>query len=104
MKKKALLTLASLGLLVIVLVYGTVAWYTNIANVAGLIFNVAEFDFTVNYAADNFVIQVDEYLNVNTDKAAPGTGGVIPVKVTASGDVGATYAINLDFSAMAPEF
>lgn len=104
MKKKALLALASMGLLVIVLVYGTIAWYTNIANVTGLTFDVANFDFTVNYAADNFIIQIDDYLNVKDSKAAPGTGGVIPIKVSATGDVGATYAINLDFSDMAPEF
>lgn len=104
MKKKALLMLASLGLLTTVLIYGTIAWYTNIANVTGLTFDVAEFDFQVNYKPDHFVIQLDNYTNVSIDKAAPGTGGVIPVRVSATGDVGATYAINLDFSEMAPEF
>lgn len=104
MKKKALLMLASFGLLVTVMVYGTIAWYTNIANVTGLTFDVAEFDFQVNYKADNFMIQLDDYLNVDTDKAAPGTGGVIPVRVSATGDVGATYAINLDFSKMTQKF
>lgn len=104
MKKKALLTLASLGLLTTVLIYATIAWYTNIANVTGFTFDVATFDFRVNYAPDNFVIQVDDYLNVDTDKAAPGTGGVIPIRVSTTGEAGATYAINLDFSKMAPEF
>ena len=104
MKKKALLTLASLGLLTTVLIYATIAWYTNIANVTGFTFDVATFDFQVNYAPDNFVIQVDDYLNVDTDKAAPGTGGVIPIRVSTTGEAGATYAINLDFSKMAPEF
>lgn len=104
MKKKAFLTLAAFGLLVIVIVYSTIAWYTNIANVTNLTFDVAEFDFNVNYDKDDFIIQVDDYLNVTADKAAPGTGGVIPIRLAADSDVGATYAINLDFSKMAPEF
>lgn len=104
MKKKALLTLASFGLLVMVAMYATIAWYTNIANVTGLTFDVADFNFKVNYAADNFIIQLDDYLNVTDDKAAPGTGGVIPIQVQAEGAVGATYAINLDLTNMAPEF
>lgn len=104
MKKKALLTLASFGLLASVIIYATIAWYTNIANVTGLTFDVAEYDFKVNYEPDNFIIQLDDYLNVTDDKAAPGTGGVIPIRLSADSDVGATYAINLDFSNMAPEF
>ena len=104
MRKKTLLMLASLGVLVLVIAYASIAWYTNISNVAGMTFDVGKYDFQANYAGDNFLIQVDEYLNVDTDKAAPGTRGVIPIRVSAQGDVGAAYAINLDFSDMAQEF
>lgn len=104
MKKRALLLLASLGVLVTVLVYGTIAWYTNISNVAGMTFDVAEFEFKTNYAGENFLIQVDDYLTSNADKAAPGTGGVIPIRVSVKGDSGAAYAINLDFTGMEEEF
>lgn len=104
MKRKVLLMLASMGLLVVVIVYGTIAWYTNISNVTGMTFDVAEFKFETNYNADNFLIQVDEYLTSDTDKAAPGTGGVIPIRVSVKGNSGAVYAINLDFSNMDEEF
>lgn len=104
MRRKTLLMLASFGVLVLVIAYASIAWYTNISNVAGLTFDVGKYDFQANYAGDDFLIQVDEYLNVDTDKAAPGTMGVIPIRVSAGGDVGAAYAINLDFSDMAQEF
>ena len=71
MKKKALLTLASFGLLATVIIYSTIAWYTNIANVTGMTFDVAEYKFEVNYKPDNFIIQLDDYLNVTDDKAEP---------------------------------
>ena len=108
MKKKALLALASLGMLVTVLIYGTIAWYTTISNVTGLTMNAAKFDFEVNDQAEAFLLDVSDYQSttVNNGKAAPGTGGVIPIKVstTERSEVGATYAINMDFTGMAPEF
>ena len=108
MKKKALLALASLGMLVTVLIYGTIAWYTTISNVTGLTMDAANFDFEVNDQAEAFLLDVSQYQSetVNNGLAAPGTGGVIPIKVstTEESEVGATYAINMDFTRMAPEF
>lgn len=106
MKKKALLALASLGMLVTVLIYGTIAWYTTISNVTGLTMDAANFDFEVNDQAEAHLIDVFQYQNINAGLAAPGSGGVIPIKVstTEKSEVGATYAINMDFTRMAPEF
>jgi len=110
MKKRALLALASLGILVTVLIYGTIAWYTTISNVTGLTMDAAKFDFKVNDQGEAFLLDVFQYQNVlrpdNRGLAAPGTGGVIPIEVTTTeqSEVGATYAINIDFSRIAPEF
>ena len=106
MKKKALLALASLGMLVTVLIYGTIAWYTTISNVTGITMKAANFDFEVNDQGQAHLIDVFQYQNLNAGLAAPGSGGVIPIKVstTEKSEVGATYAINMDFTRMAPEF
>lgn len=104
-KRKGLTAVISLLLLVEVIILGTVAWYTRISNVTGMTMDVAEFDFNANYVEQDFVVSVDQYLNVADQKAAPGTGGMVPIRLDAEGsETAASYAINLDFSEMADEF
>lgn len=104
-RRKSIVVIASFMLLIAVVIIGTMAWYTRISNVTGMTMDVAEFDFNANYVEEDFIVSVDEYLNVASKKAAPGTGGVIPIRLsTETSEVAANYSISLDFSEMADEF
>lgn len=104
-RRKGITVVVSLLLLVEVIILGTVAWYTRISNVTGMTMDVAEFDFNANYVEEDFIVSVDQYLNVASGKAAPGTGGIIPIRLGAdNSEVAANYSINLDFSETADEF
>ena len=108
LRRKGVALAATFILLVILIVVGTVAWYTRLATVQGMTFNVAKFGIGASSVDkdDTLQIYVDDFLNVQKDKAAPGTGGVIPVKVSLMTDdeVGADYTVSLDLSGVAPEF
>ena len=109
LKRKGLATLGALFLLVSVIIIGTVAWYTRVSNVTGMTMDVAKFDFNANYTTsdDVFLIDVGGYLSstIAPGKAAPGTKGVIPIRMS-SGDseTAVSYSLNLDFTEMADEF
>ena len=73
--KKGVATIAAMSLLVALVIFGTLAWYTRIADVTGISLRAAQFDFNANYSNTDFVINVSDYLNVEEPYAAPGTGG-----------------------------
>ena len=105
LKKKGLVLVASLALLVAVLIAGTVAWYTRVSNVTALNMNVAKFDFNANYAYKDFDVNVDEFKNITEGMAAPGSRGVVPLKIMATAsDVDVTYSIGLNFTEMDDRF
>ena len=104
-KKKGLVLMASLALLVAVIIAGTVAWYTRVSDVTALNMNVAKFDFSANYAYEDFTVDVDNFINVTPKKAAPGTRGIIPIKIMAtSSDVDVTYSLGINFANMDDRF
>jgi len=108
-KRKGLATLGALLLLISVAILGTIAWYTRVSNVTGMTMDVAKFDFNANYAAedDTFIINVGGYLDstLTNGKAAPGTKGVIPIRMSSGdSDTAVSYSLNLDFTEMADEF
>ena len=105
LKRRGLALGAALALLIGVLVAGTVAWYTQLSNITGMTLNAAKIDIRANYASNTVIINANEYLNVDNNKAAPGTKGVIPLRVDAEGsETAVDYSISLNFSSMADEF
>lgn len=109
LKRKGLATLGALFLLVSVIIIGTVAWYTRVSNVTGMTMDVAKFDFNANYTGsdDGFTINVGGYLTstLAEGKAAPGTKGVIPIRMSSGkSETAVKYSLNLDFAEMADEF
>lgn len=103
--RKGLALIVSFSLLVILIVAGTVAWYTRITNVTGITMDVAKFDFTADYVSDDFIVDVTDYMGVENGKAAPGTSGMIPILVSAEdSEVDVKYSLNIDVSKMAPDF
>ena len=104
-KRRALVMIGSLGLLVAVIVVGSVAWFTRVSNTTGMTMDVAEFDLRANSVTEDFIINVSDYLTSTDNKAAPGVKGVIPVIVSAdNSQTDVTYSMTLDFSNMADEF
>ena len=105
LRRRGLALGAALALLVGVLIAGTVAWYTQLSNITGMTMNAAKIDIRANYVADTVIINAGDYLNVSGNKAAPGTKGVIPIRLDAGGsEVAVDYTVSLNFSAMADEF
>lgn len=114
LKKKALMSVAALVLLITLGVAGAVAWYTRIAEITGMSFDAARFDFNANYKEDTFIIHVSDYLTGGTNQGiAPGAGGVIPIRIstidpqgsnTQGTPVNVNYTLSVDTSQMAPEF
>lgn len=95
----------SILLLIVLGVYATIAWYTRLTNVTGLTFDAADFDFRAQYVTDSFIINVNDYLNIKGQEAAPGTGGIIPVLVSAeASETAVDYSMNINREGMAPEF
>jgi len=103
LKRKIIIAATSLSLLVAVAAIGTVGWYTRMNNISGITLDVAKFDFRANFSDTTFIVDVNDYLNVHQDKAAPGTSGVIPVLLTNSSEVDVKYTVYMDLSPMAPE-
>ena len=93
----------ALAVLVVLIIAGTVAWYTRIANVTGITMKAAEFDFAANYTDSDFVVNVSDYMSAGRG-VAPGTGGMIPIRLSTTSSVDINYAVNLDISGTAPEF
>lgn len=105
LKKKGILMLVSGLLLVCVLLYSSFAWYTKMTSVHSLVFNLAKWDFNANYQQDSFKVNVYEYSQINSQKAAPGTRGYIPLQLSANrSDADVDYTITVDSSTMSPEF
>ncbi len=100
-----MLLAASLLLLIAAGVYLTFGWYTKMTSVAAMEYDVAQWDFTANYSVDDLILNVYTYSNVNNNKAAPGTAGEIPVRLSAEqSQTDVNYIITLDKSTMSPEF
>jgi len=95
--------IASVGLLTAVLVIGGVAWYTRVSNISGLTLDVAGFDVRANYMNGKFLANAEDYMNVQLNKAAPGTIGCLPVLITTQSETEVQYAITLDLKGVAPE-
>lgn len=97
--------LLSLILLVAVAIAGTVAWYTRVATIEGITMRAARFDVRANYVTSDLVVDASHYLNVSQGKAAPGTTGVIPIRIdSGSSETAVDYTLGLDFSTMAEDF
>ncbi len=61
-----------------------VAWYTRVSNIHAVTFDVADYELAVNDNTDNeFLVNVYSYANVTEKKAAPGTSGYIPLRMSA---------------------
>lgn len=105
LRRRGLALGAALALLVGVLIAGTVAWYTQLSNITGMTMKAAKIDIRANYVEDTVIINAGDYLNVSGNKAAPGTKGVIPIRLDAAGsEVDVDYTVSLNFSSMADEF
>ncbi len=106
LRYKAVLLLVTFILLVVLIVAGTVAWYTRISTVTGLYMDVATFDFNASYVETAVLVKpIDEGHGVATGKAAPGSHGVIPILLdNEESGTSATYALDLNFVETAPEF
>lgn len=106
LRYKAVLLLVTFILLVVLIVAGTVAWYTRISTVTGLYMDVATFDFNASYVETAVLVKpIDEGHGVATGKAAPGSRGVIPILLdNSTSQTKATYALDLNFVETAPEF
>ena len=103
--RKGVILLASFSLLMVLVVVGVVAWYTQITNVTGVTLDVAKFDFNADYVTEDFIVQVSDYLNTASGKALPGTGGLIPVRVSQqNSEAEADYTMTISTGTMAPEF
>ncbi len=86
-------------------VFLTVAWYTKMVSVSGLQFHAAKWDFSTNFAVDTIEINVNDYTTLKEKRAAPGTSGKIPLKLSAwASDTAVNYAITIDRSEMSEEF
>ncbi len=102
---KLIVCAVSLVLLLSSLIYMTWAWYTKMVSVAGMKFEVAKWDFTANYAMDDFYVNVDTYSAITGQHAAPGTTGWVPLKLGAGqSDTDVSYEISIDRSTMSEDF
>lgn len=106
MRRHAAVAGVSLVLIVALILGGTVAWYTRLVNVTGMTFEVAAFDINASYVEGSFIINPNDYTEIADGKAAPGSMGYIPVEITssASNEVAVEYTLNVNDTAMAPEF
>jgi len=104
LKRKGLVLFATLGLLVSLLVAGTAAWYTRVSKVTGLTLDVAQYDFNANYTSEEFILNTADYVATAERMCAPGTIGVIPIKVTNQGATAVNYTFAINTSGMAEEF
>ncbi len=92
-------------LLVSSFVYMTTAWYTKMVSTSGLQFEAAQWEFSANFAVSDQQLNVYEYSTLNQERAAPGTGGVIPIELAAyQSDTDVDYMISIDRSSMSDEF
>ena len=97
--------LLSLLMLVAAGAYLTFAWYTKVTSVSGMEFNAAQWEFSANFEVDDIKVNVYSYTTSNDGMAAPGTAGVIPIRLGADqSDTDVDYEIYLDKSTMSPEF
>ncbi len=102
---KVILLGVTVLLLLSSVIFLTMAWYTKMVSVSGMEFHAAQWDFTANYAVDHIEINVFEYATLEKGRAAPGTGGMIPLRLSAwQSDTDVEYAITIDRSQMSEEF
>lgn len=106
LRREGILTMVAVTMLIILIIIAALAWYTKLTVITGLTFDTADFDFNANYVTDSFIVNVDDYINSVSGKAAPGTSGVIPIRIAPedSAETDMVYSISLDYSSMAPEF
>ena len=100
-KKKGILLVVSILLLIAAGVYLTLGWYTKMTSAGNIQFDVAKWDFAANYSVDDYALNVYTYNQARNAKAAPGTAGYIPIKLSAtSSDTDVYYSIIIDKSSM----
>ncbi len=111
LRKKFFLLGISCTLLIVVIVYMAVAWYTKMVSVSGMEFEVAQWDFNANQLLDDMKINVYQYSTIskandpNPQLAAPGTAGYIPIKLSADySETDVEYYITVDKTSMSEEF
>ena len=106
LRRHAVLSGVSLTLVTVLILGAVLAWYTRLTNVTGMTFDAAEFDINASYVSDSFIINPNDYNEIENGLSAPGAMGYIPVKVYTSGNnqVAANYRLNVDNASMAPEF
>ena len=105
LKRKGILLLLSVLMLVSAGAYLTFAWYTKVTSVSSMTFEAAQWEFTANYEVSDFEINVNSYTTSNEGMAAPGTAGVIPIRLSATNShTDVYYQIRLDKSTMDPRF
>lgn len=114
-RKKGILLIASFLLLLAAGVYMAFAWYTKMTSASDMTFDAARWEYSANYAVDDFSIGVytspiidtdgDEFVAIVNGKAAPGTKGFCPVVLSAEdSDAAVGYVLKVDKSTMSPEF
>lgn len=89
-RTKGILVLCTVLLTVILIIAMTTAWYTNVAQTSGLLFETASWGFPGE-------IQVGE----QAIQAAPGTSGIVPFTITNTGDD--TVSIDVTVSKLSME-
>lgn len=92
------------------------AWYTKMTSASDMIFDAARWEYSANYAVDSFSIGVytspvmeegeqTGFTAVVNGKAAPGTCGYSPVRLSAGdSDTAVGYVLKVDKSTMSTEF
>jgi len=114
-RKKGILLIASFLLLLAAGVYMAFAWYTKMTSASDMTFDAARWEYSANYAVDDFTIGVytspimerdgNEFRAIVDGKAAPGTCGFSPVILSAEdSDAAVGYVLKVDKSTMSPEF
>ncbi len=102
---KVIITGVILLLLLAAIIPMTVAWYTKMVSVSDLKFEAAKWDFTANFAIDDIKVNVYEYSTLTKEKAAPGTEGFIPLKLSAfQSDTDIEYRVTISKDTMSEEF
>ncbi len=105
LSQKMVLLGVSLIILLGMLVYFSAAWYTKMVSVSGMKFEAAQWEFAANMSISDFNIRVYEYASLKTERASPGTGGWIPIELSAEeSETDVKYTIMVDKTTMSKDF
>lgn len=89
--QQAALAVFMVVLIAVVIFAATSAWYTNVAQTSGLIFDVSGWGFDGTITENTYI------------KAAPGDEGMIPLTVENDSDAPMAVSVNISKSSMDPE-